>query len=645
MVRRGERVMEKSLYPFTAIVGQEKVKKALLLNVISPSIGGTLLSGEKGTAKSTIVRSLAQLFPQLKVVTMPLNATEDRVVGSINIEKAIKNGKKIFESGILAKAHGNILYIDEVNLLSESLINTILDAASSGVNIVEREGVSYKHPCEFILVGTMNPEEGALKPQILDRFGFFVEVKGSINKRERIEIINKRIEFEKDSLLFYSKYKKQQEELSIKIEEAKKKVSSVKISNEILQIIAKLNLEAFTAGHRGDIALTLGAKAKAAFDGRNKVNLSDVKAIADLALAHRFRNPPELPSAVDENQTQNNENQETSNENNQKNEEKIDNRMNNDFDDNLDKNFDDFNDEDIDVDGTENNNDINNPPDVDEEFEIGNTFKVKDFLGSLIDNKVRNQGSGRRSKTRTSSKMGRYVKYKLPKGRTFDIALDATLRAAAPFQSMREKRQMAITIYKEDIKEKVREKRIGNTILFLVDASGSMGVKKRMVEAKGAIFSLLRDAYEKRDTVGMMTFRGENADLILHPTRSIDLAYKKLKDIKVGGKTPLALGLKRSVDIIKSLKVKNKDIMPIVVLISDGRGNITMKGNDPIEEVKRIAKNVSKENIQFVVVDTETGFIRLELAKKLCDGLGGIYFKLEELEEGQLASTIKSISN
>lgn len=627
--------MESTLYPFDAIVGQEKVKKALLLSIISPSIGGVLLSGQKGTAKSTIVRSLEGLFPDLKVVTLPLNATEDRVMGSINIERALKNGERVFEPGILAKAHGNILYIDEVNLLSESLVNGILDVAAYGVNILEREGISYRHPCEFVLVGTMNPEEGPLKPQILDRFGFFVEVTGSSKKRERIEIINRRIAFEKNATFFCNSYKEQQKKLFIEIEEAKKKISEVKISNEILEIIAKINLEAFTAGHRGDIVLALGAKANAALEGRTRVNLEDIKAIADIALGHRFRNPPESHYSQ-EDKTQNKDNQNIDNNNKDPNKDKK-------YDNDLEKNAEDISEEYLDTSEIEKDKELKKPSDVQEEFEIGDLFKVKDFVDSLVDSRVRNQGSGRRSKTRTTSKMGKYVKYKLPKGRVQDIALDATLRAAAPFQNIREKREMAFAIYKEDIKEKVREKRIGNTILFLVDGSGSMGVKKRMIEAKGAIFSLLQDAYQKRDMVGLMTFGGQNVDLILHPTRSIDLAYKKLNDIKVGGRTPLSLALKRSVELIKALKVKNKEIMPIVVLISDGRGNVAIDGNNPIEEVKKIAKSISKENIQFVVVDTETGFIKLELAKKLCNELGGTYFKLEELKDGQLASSIKTI--
>ncbi len=631
-------MMEDVLFPFSAIVDQEEVKKALLLNLISPRIGGLLLCGEKGTAKSTIVRSLSQLCPGLKVVTLPLNATEDRVVGTLQMETALKEGKKVFEPGILAAANKNILYIDEVNLLSNSLINTILDVAASGVNHVEREGLSHSHPASFILIGSMNPEEGELKPQLLDRFGFFVEVRGSQEPRRRMEIVKKRLTFEENPASFLENYREQEEDLLQRILQAKKQLAKVKISPGLLQLIAELNLEAFTAGHRGDLALAEGARALAAYYGRDQVLVDDIKEIIPLALSHRWRTPPVSLSDLQEDDSAA-EDDDSAPEEDQSTLQNVPPRTEDENSSPLSKS-----DEVKEGDETEAEESSLPMEDIsteDQVFEIGDPFKAKDILKPLVDHRMRNQGSGRRSKTRTQSRLGRYVKYRLPKGKVSDIALDATLRAAAPYQSVRDRKGMAVSIHAEDLREKIRERRVGNTILFLVDASGSMGVQERMKTAKGAIFSLLHSAYQKRDMVGMMIFRGQKAELVLPPTRSVDLAYRCLKELPVGGKTPLALAINRSVELIKALRVKDQDVIPTVILISDGRTNVALKGEDPLADVLTVAGEAARERIQFVVVDTEAGFVKLGLARQIADQLGGFYIRLEDLYEGELASTLK----
>ncbi|MCT4619329.1 MAG: AAA family ATPase [Marinisporobacter sp.] len=619
--------MNKRLYPFTAMVGMEEVKKALILNMIDPKIGGVLLAGEKGTAKSTIVRALAQLMKDKNVVTLPLGTTEDGLIGTINIEEAMNKGKRVFEPGILGKAHNNILYIDEVNLLSETLINMILDAAVSGVNKVEREGISYEHPCEFILIGTMNPEEGKLNPQLLDRFGFYVEVKGTKEKEERIEIVKRRLVYEKDANTFYDGFLKDEMDLRERIVKAQKSLENIAIDDDILEKIAKLNIQGHVQGHRGDLVLTRGAIAHAAFYEKNEVTTEEIKAVANITLGHRLREGNE-GSGETKNQKEENEIQPDSP--NQDPLEQGSEQPSPEFDPSLLDNL--------------NEGKTNDQEQLEKNFHIGEAFDASGLLHSLTDRKIRKCGSGKRSKSKTSSKIGRYIGYKIPKNKVEDLSFDGTIRAAAPYQKWREKNGLAFVIRKEDIREKIREQRIGNTILFLVDASGSMGIEKRMVEAKGAIFSLLKDAYEKRDQVGMMTFRGNDASVVLQPTRSVDLAYRCLKDIKLGGKTPLALGLMKSVAYIKGLRTKDAEIMPVIVLLSDGRGNVGINSKDTLKEILSIATSVKDKAIKFMVIDTEGGFLRLGLAKKLSDTLGADYFRLEDIKGG-LAQCIRKSSD
>lgn len=599
--------MNKRLYPFTAIVGQEHVKKAILLNIIEPCIGGVLLSGEKGTAKSTIVRSIESLM-SMSVVTIPLNATEDRILGSINMEHALKTGEMVYESGLLKKAHKNVLYIDEVNLLSGALSNTILDASVSNRQVVEREGLSCEYETDFILIGSMNPEEGFIKSQMLDRFGFYVDVKGSHNKDERVEIIRRRLEYEDNPKKFIASYQDDEILLKDKVLTAKALFKETVLSDQLAEMIAKICNDSGVAGHRADMALTIGSKAHAAFEGRKYVTIQDVEAVLMYVMPHRMREMPE-ESPPPENQ----EEGESSNNN-----ESIENS----FEAHEEHTFENI---------------------EDEVFEIDEGFQAKDILKDTFKKSLKIEGSGRRNKTRTDSTKGRYIKHRQPKGKIQDIAFDATLRQAAPFQNHREKKHLLINIKREDIREKVREDRIGNLIMFLVDASGSMGVNRRMSMAKGAVFSLLQNAYQKRDTVGLMTFRGDEASVVLNPTRSIDLAYKRLQEIETGGRTPLSLGLKKAVDFIKSNKAKNKNILPIVIIISDGKNNVSLTDRSYLDELDDISQEASKEKIEFIVIDSETGFLRLGLAKNMADKLDGRYLSLDELRDNEIVEMIDQI--
>ena len=328
------------LYPFTAIVGQEKMKEALILNIINPSLGGVLIRGEKGTAKSTLVRALANLLaereenscefhcepdkidnycPQcsekylkgekigkhkstMKVINLPISATEDRVVGTLDIEYAIKTGEKKFEKGILAQSNRNILYVDEINLLDDHIVDVLLDSAAMGVNTIEREGISYSHPAKFVLVGTMNPEEGDLRPQLLDRFGLVVDVIGERETSKRVEVIKRRLDFEAEPEKFIKKYLAEEEELKNRIENSKKILKNIKCSDEIYELAAKISIALNVDGHRADIAVVKTATTIAAFENREEVIKEDMLRAAVLALPHRMRKTPFEDGILDEEQ-------------------------------------------------------------------------------------------------------------------------------------------------------------------------------------------------------------------------------------------------------------------------------------------------------------------------------------------------------
>ncbi|WP_283591417.1 magnesium chelatase subunit D family protein [Clostridium butanoliproducens] len=636
------------VYPFTAVVGQEKIKKALILNIINPSIGGVLISGEKGTAKSTLVRGLAEVINNMKVINLPLNITEDRLLGTIDIEKAISEGVRKPDMGILKEADGNILYVDEVNLLSEHIVKCLLEVSASGINHVEREGISFTHSSRFVLVGTMNPEEGQLKSQFLDRFGLYVETSGSDDLDERKEIIKRRLEYEKNPIEYINNFENQSKELMNKIVKGIEVLNKVQVSESIMYLSAEISKEANCAGNRAEIVIIEIAKAIAAFDNRKNVNVNDIKEAAEFALPHRMREVP--PSVSDNEDTKEDSEEEIDDKKENDNEppQTEEREDDNSFEDNNEKsNADEENDVSNEEDNLENEenleeskNEGNDEFDNDVVDEIGNVFTIKSLDIKPIDRKNR-RGSGKRSKTKTDLMQGRYVKYNLPKDKMKDIAFDATLRAAAPYQSLREKNGLAFVINKSDFREKVREKRTGTTILFVVDASGSMGAKKRMSAVKGAVVSLLTDAYEKRDKVGMIAFRKKQAEVLLGITRSVELAQKSLKDLPTGGKTPLSAGLFKGYEILKAAKKKDPEMVPVLVLVSDGRTNSSLNDGDPYEEAIEIANKIAAEKIQSIVIDTEQDFIKLGLAKNIAEAMNGQYYKLEELGDREIASTVR----
>lgn len=667
-----------AVYPFTAIVGQERMKKALVLNLINPKVGGVLIRGEKGTAKSTAVRALANLLPEIevvegcrfkcspgnnnelceecleklnagnlkissvkmKVVDLPVSATEDRVVGTLDIEHAIKTGEKRFEPGVLAMAHRGILYVDEINLLDDHLVDVLLDSAAMGVNTIEREGISFSHPANFVLVGTMNPEEGELRPQLLDRFGLCVDIKGISDVPRRVELIKYRLNYEADPEAFAASWQAAETELCRQILNAKQLLSEVRISDDMLELISQICVDMGVDGHRADITMMKASITLAAFNGRTDVLEEDVKEAAELVLSHRMRRKPfdshsDKQDKLDESIENHREKQKEKEKNKQE-------QQKHEFKENPKENPESSHGQPEEQQSDEKQDQTEEQSDAASEtiFAMGESYQVKQFSPEF--RRANRKGSGRRSKTLTDSKQGRYVKSTIPHEKTTDLAFDATLRAAAPYQLTREKNGNSIMIHESDFRKKIREKKIGNLVLFVVDASGSMGARQRMVASKGAVLSMLMDAYQKRDRVGLIAFKGESAELLLPPTSSIELAQRYLQEMPTGGKTPLSRGLVKGYEVIKTELQRDPDTCPFLVLISDGRANVSMDGESPLQETKTVASRLREEGIQSAVIDTENSTIKFGLAQQISAALGATYLTLEDLKADSIVDAVRA---
>ncbi len=613
-------------YPFSALVGQETMKLALMLAVIEPAIGGVLIRGGKGTAKSTAVRALQSVLPELPLVTLPLNATEEMLLGGLDWRAALQTGHRRFQAGLLARADGGILYIDEVNLLDDHLVDVILDTLAAGWHRVEREGVAAAHAARITLVGTMNPEEGELRPHLLDRFGLCVEVRAEADLERRVLVLERREQFDRDPPEFQRRFHAEEERLRGQLLAAREQMGRVGLASRLRMFIAELCAQHQVAGHRADLTLQRAAMALAALEGRPEVTLTDIERLAPLVLGHRRREalppppppppPPQLappppahsPPAPD-----------------------------------------------LQLPGDAPPPDSPGPPpaeagpepshpaaDRERVFEVDSGF-VAQRIETRRDRLTR-RGSGRRSRTRTM-RLGRYVRAVPGRGGR-DIALDATIRAAAPEQHHRSRPQgMAIAIRPQDLQERQRERRIGNFLLFVVDASGSMGARGRMVATKGAIMALLTDAYQKRDRVALITFRRHGATLVLPPTASIELAARQLRALPVGGRTPLAAGLAEATRVVRLHLAREPAARPILVVITDGKANLAVTpGADPWGEALRIAEHLALEpRLTPIVVDTEApGVVRFGLARDLAQALGAAYYALDDLRANDLIALVQS---
>lgn len=660
-------------YPFTAVVGQDDLRLALLLNAVSPQVGGVLVRGEKGTAKSTAVRALSALLPGVDVVAgcrfscdpagpdpvcpdgpheagayesraarmveLPVGASEDRLVGALDIERALSEGVKSFEPGLLAQAHRGILYVDEVNLLHDHLVDLLLDAAAMGASYVEREGVSVRHAAKFLLVGTMNPEEGELRPQLLDRFGLTVEVAASREPDQRVEVVRRRLAYDDDPAGFATRWADEEGAVRARIVAARELLPSVRLGDGALRQIAATCAAFEVDGMRADIVMARTAIALAAWDGRTDVLAEDVRQAALLALPHRRRRSPFDAPGLDENK--------------------------------LDETLEEFGgqgsgeDEDPDPDpGSDGpgggggqapesdgpqGDDAGAQPEAGEGGEpqpsgagsgeqqpvrAGEPFRTK----VLSVPGVGEGAAGRRSRARTER--GRTTGSRRPQGALTKLHLAATVQAAAPHQRARGRVGRGLVVRRDDLRQATREGREGNLVLFVVDASGSMAARQRMSAVKGAVLSLLLDAYQRRDKVGLVTFRGAGAEVVLPPTSSVDAAAARLESLPTGGRTPLGAGLLKAHDVLRVERMRDPARRALVVVVTDGRAT---GGPEPVALGARAARLFAAEGVASVVVDCESGVVRLGLAAQLAGDLGGTAVTLDELRADSIAGLVKDV--
>ena len=482
----------------------------------------------------------------------------------------------------------------------------------------------------------MNPEEVELRPQLLDRFGLCVDVKGISDVSRRVELIKYRLSYEADPEAFAANWQAAETDLCGQILNAKQLLSEVRISDNMLELISQICVDMAVDGHRADITMMKTSITLAAFNGRNDVLEEDVKEAAELVLSHRMRRKPfdshsDKQDKLDESIENHREKQKEKEKNKQEqhkqerkeNSEKPRERP-----------------EEQQPDKTQNQTE--EQPDASSEtvFATGESYQVKQLTPEFL--RADRKGSGRRSKTFTSSKQGRYIKSTIPHEKTTDLAFDATLRAAAPYQLTREKNGNSVIIHESDFRKKVREKKIGNLVLFVVDASGSMGARQRMVASKGAVLSMLMDAYQKRDKVGLIAFKGNSAEVLLPPTSSIELAQKYLQEMPTGGKTPLSRGLVKGYEVIKTELRRDPDTCPFMVLISDGRANVSMNGEPPLQEINTLASRLKEEGIQSAVIDTESSMVKFGLAQQISTALGATYLTLESLKADSIVNAVRA---
>jgi magnesium chelatase subunit D len=633
-------------YPFAAVTGQEQAKRAICIALVNPKAGGLLISGVTGTAKSVLVRGAAELSGNRKIFNLPLNITEDMLFGSIDLEYAVTQGERRFEPGLLGRADGNIIYIDEVNLLRPELLTAVLDINLAGENRVERDGISFTHKAEYTVIGTMDPHEGVLPNHLLDRFGLFVETENLKEKEQRREVMERQLEFAKDPGKFRQRYSEETDKLKEQIDRARTLLPEVEISDAMMELAVQYCTQAFCAGHRADLYLLETARAIAALAGRAYILPKDMEEAAVYVLPHRMRKPPEPQPEVEPPQEEPDEEEQEPPED----------------DSNQDENQEDSLPPPPQPDAEEQNDEEENsdpdnreeePPEPDPQNNssqedkvdgIDMHFPIPKIMLDMGRDQINRKGTGKRSLTRTDMKQGRYVRAEIPKNKVDDLAFDATIRAAAPYQRHRPRNNCAINIQQGDLRQRIREKRIGATFLFVVDASGSMGAQERMKAVKGAIFAMLQEAYQKRDKVGMIAFRRKVAEELLPITRSVDLAQKRLAELPTGGKTPLAEGLAQAFITLDMLKRKEPDAEPVLVLVTDGRANsVVQEGEDPVESAVKLAQQIHKAKITSVVIDTETDFIKLGVARQVAAAMGANYYKLKQLSQGDILHIVRNL--
>ena len=612
-------------FPFSAIVGNARPKGALKCALSSQDISSVLICGPKGSGKTILARSAPGISGR-RAVIVPLNVAEDGIFGGMDLEDTLREGRVRSSAGLIARADGNILLMENINLFPEHIVHQVLNAAETRASTVERDGISETRESCFLLIATMDAEEGGLSDHLLDRFDICVFMDRIDDEDLRSEIVERRMAYEADPVGFCALYAEAEATTAAEISKARSRVRFARVPEGYCGAISEVCTRLNVAGHRGDIAVMNASCALAALDDRDFANLDDLKEAAAICLEHRRNDsderqdqeeqePPEPPEEGEGEDDRGDEDQQSQNPS------------------------------DVPDEMPDEQPDLPPPAPQDssqeEVFAIGDVYRVIDYMPKERVPQTGNK-AGRHTETASNDLNGRCIGYRIPQGRIRDIALTASIRAAAPYQVLRDHSELAVVLTWDDLREKVREKRQGRNILFLVDGSGSIGAQRRMVAVKGAILSMLRDAYQKRDSIGMAVFRTDHAEEVLPLTRSILKAYHVLSEIPTGGRTPLTHGLIKGHEILR--EHISRDSSPVMVILSDGRCNVPYTaGEKPLDEMFNTARALSDSGIRFIVIDTECGRLRFGMALDLCRALNGTYLKLEDLNADCIERSVRLV--